>query len=182
MKTEPIIFLETERLYLRPHEPEDAERVYVWFNDPEIMRLIGEVYPLSKVEAKERLEEWARAKNPVSLSIVAREGDVLIGTAGLLKIDSVHRRGELAIVIGEKAYWSKGYGTEAIKTLLNYGFSRLNLNMVYLGTIDLNERAIKAYEKVGFAHDGVIREKYLIDGKYCNCIMMSILKREWEKK
>jgi len=114
--------------------------------------------------------------------VVTKADDKLIGTAGLINIDTVHRRAELAIIIGEEAYWSRGYGTETIKALLNYGFNRLNLNMVYLGVIDINERAIKAYKKVGFVQDGVIREKYLIDGKYCNCIMMSILEREFKKK
>ncbi len=179
---EPVYFLEADRLYLRSHEPEDADKAYRWFNNCEIKRLIGEVYPLSKTEAKEKLEEWTRDRNSLSLSIVTKKGNILIGVAGLIKIDTVHRRAELAIIIGEEEYWSKGYGTEAIRTLLDYGFSRLNLNMVYLGVIDINERAVKAYRKVGFVQDGVVREKYLIDGKFCNCIMMSILKREFEKK
>ena len=176
------VFLESERVYLRPHEPDDADKMYTWFNNVKITRLTGEVYPLSREEAKERIEAWTKDKNSLSLSVVTKADDKLIGTAGLINIDTVHRRAELAIIIGEEAYWSRGYGTETIKALLNYGFNRLNLNMVYLGVIDINERAIKAYKKVGFVQDGVIREKYLIDGKYCNCIMMSILEREFKKK
>lgn len=144
------------------------------------MGLIGEVYPYSPVSTANRVEDWSQTTDSVSLAIVLKKGNHFIGVAGLIHIDAIHRRAELAILIGEEKYWSKGFGSEAIEAILTYGFQRLNLNMVYLGVIHTNERAIRCYEKLGFSHDGVIREKYLIDGRYCDCIMMSLLQREWK--
>jgi RimJ/RimL family protein N-acetyltransferase len=146
------------------------------------MGLIGEAYPFSRAVAAKRVEEWSQTSDSVSLAIVTKKGKCFIGTAGLIHIDTVHRRAELGILIGEEEYWSRGLGTEAINAILTYGFDRLNLNMVYLGVICTNERAIRCYERIGFSHDGVIREKYLIDGTYCDCIMMSLLQREWKQK
>ncbi len=178
----PTAFLECEHIYFRPHELEDLEKFYKWFNDPEIKRLIGETQPLSKMESKEKLEGWIKDKNSISLSILTKKDNILIGTIGLIKIDNVHRRAELGIIIGEKNYWSKRYGQEAIRIILNYGFDRLNLNRIYLGMVDINERAKKTYEKIGFIQEGMLREHFYIDGKYHNRIIMGILREEWRKR
>ncbi len=175
------VFLESDRLYLRPHELEDADKVCQWLNDPEVRRLTGDIYPLARMVAREWVEKWIREKDEISLSIVTKEEKKFIGITAFLKRDPVNRHAELAIIIGEKEYWSKGYGTEVVKTLLEYGFNQLNLNMIYLGVIDLNERAKRAYEKAGFIQDGIQREFYYIEGEYRNLIMMSILKKEWNK-
>ena len=175
----PLHFLVGERIYLRPLEAEDEQYFYPWFNNYEIMKMVGEVYPLSREKTRNRLEEWISASDSISLTIVIHGEDRIIGTVGLLHVDTIHRRAELGIIIGEEEYWSKGYGTEAIALLLQYGFNRLNLHMVYLGYIEFNEMARKCYENLGFCHDGVIRDKYCVNGTYYNCIMMSILREEW---
>lgn len=176
-----IRFLDGDCIYLRPHELENVDNFYKWFNDPEIRRLIGEVYPLSKIEAKEKFESWIKEKNSVSLSIMTKKDNKWIGIIGLININNAHRHAEIGIVIGEKDYWSKGYGREAIKLILNYGFNRLNLHRIYLGMIDYNTRAKKAYKSLGFVQEGILREKFYIDGNYYDGIVMSILRKEWEK-
>jgi RimJ/RimL family protein N-acetyltransferase len=172
-------FLEGERIYLRPLESEDADSFYAWFNDNRIMKSIGEVYPISSEEAKNRVEQWMKAPDSVSLGIILKEDNRLIGTVGLISIDHVHRRAKLGIIIGEEEFRSKGYGTEAITLILGYGFDQLNLNMVYLGVIAFNKKAITCYETIGFSHDGIIREKFHMDGTFYDCILMSLLRREW---
>jgi len=177
-----VKILETDRLYLRQHETEDAEVIYEWLNDPEIKRLTAESpRPLSKMKAREWLESWIKNENEVSLSVVTKKDDTLIGITALLDINTFHRSAELAIIIGEKVYWSQGYGSEVIQALLEYGFTQLNLNRIWLGVTDMNARAQRTYEKAGFVREGLLREKFYIEGAYHDDIMMSILRREGER-
>jgi RimJ/RimL family protein N-acetyltransferase len=83
-------------------------------------------------------------------------------------------------MIGEKEYWSKGYGTDAIRTLMRFAFERMNLNRVELSTFDFNERAQACYRKCGFVEEGRRREDRYIDGEYHDLIVMGILRYEWE--
>ena len=86
----------------------------------------------------------------------------------------------MGIVIGEKEYWSKGYGTDTVRALLRFAFEQMNLNRVELGTFDFNERAQACYRKCGFVEEGRRREDRFIDGRYHDLVIMGILRREWE--
>jgi RimJ/RimL family protein N-acetyltransferase len=87
----------------------------------------------------------------------------------------------LGIFIGDKRYWNKGYGTEVMRLLLRHGFSTLNLNRVFLRVFETNPRAIRSYEKAGFVFEGRMRQAEFIDGKYCDVILMSVLRSEWKE-
>jgi len=86
----------------------------------------------------------------------------------------------LGIAIGEKAYWNKGYGQDATKLLLDYGFNLLNLNNIMLGVFSFNERAVNCYRKVGFKEIGRRRQARIIGGKKFDVILMDILAEEFE--
>ena len=85
----------------------------------------------------------------------------------------------LGIVIGEKTYWNKGYGQEAITLLLDYGFTLLNLNSIMLGTFAFNERAINCYKCVGFKEIGRRRQARIIGESKYDGILMDILAEEF---
>ena len=87
-------------------------------------------------------------------AIVARQADTLIGRCMLFDVNLVDRTAMLGIVIGEQDYWGKGYGQDAVKLLLDYGFNLLNLNNIMLGTFSFNDRALHCYRKVGFKEIG----------------------------
>ncbi|TGA99386.1 N-acetyltransferase [Sporolactobacillus shoreae] len=87
----------------------------------------------------------------------------------------------LAIGIGEAKNRNKGYGTDALKVILHYAFHELNLNRVSLDVIEYNAWAIHAYEKVGFQHEGRMRDAVLRDGKSYDRLIMGILRSEWEE-
>jgi RimJ/RimL family protein N-acetyltransferase len=88
----------------------------------------------------------------------------------------------LGIAIGDLKMASKGLGTEAIRLMLDYGFRTLNLHRIELFVHDFNERAQKAYKKLGFVEEGRKREALYSDGKYHDEILMAILKEEWMEK
>ena len=83
-------------------------------------------------------------------------------------------------MIGEKQFWDLGFGTEAMHLLCKVGFEMLNLHRIMLRVLSDNARAIKAYEKVGFVHEGTLREANFKNGKYIDMHVMSILRSEWQ--
>lgn len=105
--------------------------------------------------------------------------DEIIGSIGLHEINNINRTATLGIFIGNKEYWSKGYGTEAIQLILDFGFNYLNLNNIDLALMEFNERALKCYEKCGFKEIGRKRKCNFINGKYYDSILMDILAEEF---
>jgi RimJ/RimL family protein N-acetyltransferase len=81
--------------------------------------------------------------------------------------------------IGDEKNRSKGYGTEAIRLGIKYGFEVLNLNNIELKVYDFNERALNTYKKAGFKEYGRRRQAYYLNGKYHDVICMDILREEY---
>ena len=80
-----------------------------------------------------------------------------IGNCMMYDINTSRGKGELGIMIGDRRFWGKSYGTDAVNTLLKYVFTEMNLKIVYLHTLDWNVRAQKSFEKAGFVPKGKIR-------------------------
>ena len=85
-------------------------------------------------------------------------------------------------MIGEKNYWGQGFGTETTSLMLELGFNTLNLQRITLRVFADNERARNVYRKLGFVEEGRLRRDRFFDGEYCDTIMMSILREEWEQE
>ena len=85
----------------------------------------------------------------------------------------------MGIVIGEKSEWSKGYGTDAIRTLLDLGFCEMNLHRIFLRVDSDNARGIRCYEKAGFQLEGTFRDAVFREGVYHDQHVMSILQTEF---
>ena len=166
------------KICLRALKHDDLPHFVRWINDPEVRRFMVMRYPFSMTEE----ENWWK-------SLVARKGDHIfaieagdgtyIGNIGLHDIQTENRRALLGIIIGEKAYWGQGYGTDAIRALLGWAFGYLNLNRVSLTVYEYNDRAIRCYEKSGFRHEGSMREAGYLDGKYYDELVMGILRAEF---
>jgi RimJ/RimL family protein N-acetyltransferase len=104
----------------------------------------------------------------------------LIGATGLEQIDFRNRHAKFGIFIGAKEEWGKGYGTEATHLVTQHAFLTLNLNRVWLHVVADNERGIRAYERVGFKREGILRQEHFRDGRYLDTMTMAILREEWE--
>lgn len=177
-----VKFLTGGKVHLRPMEPSDLPHVRKWVNDPEIRRLIGEIRPKSMPDAAKWLNGTYDDKNRVWFTVVLNDKDRVIGEAGLLRIFHPWRTADASMIIGEKDTWNKGYGTEAMRLLLNYAFGTLNLHRVAIGVFDFNETAVRFYEKCGFKREGAQRHGYYCDGRYHDVIMMSILEDEFRER
>ncbi|MCL2003771.1 MAG: GNAT family N-acetyltransferase [Oscillospiraceae bacterium] len=168
-----------ERLYLSPFNADDTE-IYTkwaeWMNDKTLNDHYGGHHNLvSLASAKKTLEELKGYR----FAMVLLEGDILIGHISLHDIDHLNRNAFLGIFIGEATHRGKGYGTEAIRLVLGYGFKTLNLNNIMLSVHADNNAAIACYKKAGFREAGRRREWVFKDGKYFDKIYMDILAREF---
>lgn len=166
---------------LRAQEPGDAERVFGWINDREVTRHLNARYAFPLLYE----EQWARdrASAPLSFTnvhfaIETKEGE-LIGNLGFHVVRPEDRNAHLGMMIGEKAYWSRGYGTDALRTLLAFAFGEMNLHRVDL-TVDAdNERAIACYRKCGFQVEGRMRAARYQEGRYGDQLVMAVLESEF---
>jgi len=173
-----------QRIRLRHIEREDLPRFVAWLNDPEVRHGLAMYLPLSQVEEEQWFEnvlKRERDEQPLVIEVEGQDGWTMIGNSGFFNIDWRNRSAELGIVIGDKAYWNKGYGTEVMRLLLHHGFTTLNLHRIFLRVFEGNPRAIRAYEKAGFVHEGRMRQAEFRDGKYLDVLLMSVLRPEWQE-
>lgn len=166
-----------ERIYLSPRNSEDAEKYTEWMNDFHTTDYTGRSHQIMTIEAEKKyLEE--KINEEAVFAIVDSNEDKLIGTVGLHQVNHLKRTATLGIFIGDKEYGGKGYGTEAIRLILDYGFNYLNLNNIKLDLMEFNERALACYKKCGFKEYGR-RKCEFINGKYYDSISMDILAEEF---
>jgi RimJ/RimL family protein N-acetyltransferase len=174
--------LEGKLIRLRALEASDLERAYTWVNDYEVTQYLMLRYPMSRTQEEKYLSETSgqgSSFQDVRLAIETKDS-THIGMTGLHRARPEDRGAELGIMIGDKSFWSNGYGTDTVQTLLRFAFDQMNLHKVMLGVFDFNERAQACYRKCGFVDEGRFREEYFQDGRYWDVIRMSILRREWQ--
>lgn len=136
-----------KNIYLAPKTIEDAEKYAEWLNDFRTTDYLGKSGKIMTLE-KEREYLETHIDDEATLNIITLSEDKLIGTVGIENIDHLNKRGTLGIFIGDVEEREKGYGTEAINLILDYGFNYLNLNNIKLDVVEFNERAIACYKNV----------------------------------
>ncbi len=175
--------LKGKSVLLRPVKRSDISYFLKWFNDPEVIQYLTLYLPMTEMAEEKYIEELGttRAKSDVSFVIEVIEGDSIkpIGNCGLHEINSKDHNANFGIVIGEKDYWSKGYGIEATRLLINYGFQQLNLHRISSTAVAFNERSIKFHKKVGFREEGRLRQDIFKNGQYHDLLQFGILREEW---
>lgn len=175
--------LEGKLVRLLPFDSKnDAQSFSDWQLDSEYMRLsdTGPVRVFTADAVRKFIEE--EQADCISFAIRTCENNELIGS---VELDGVHwANGDcfVGLGIGNREYWGKGYGSEALDLMLGYGFLALNLHRVSLNVFEYNTRAIRAYEKLGFVHEGRARSFMERNGKRWDILYMGILAREWRAR
>lgn len=178
-----------DRIHFRAPERTDLPMFVRWINEPEVRQGVSMYRPFSLANEegwfenmlKRPMEEQPFVIEVRSAGAQGEETWIPIGNCSLFGIDWHCRSAELGIMIGEKSYWNKGYGTEAVHGLVRYGFKTLNLHRIWLRVFTTNPRAVRAYEKAGFTMEGRFRQGMYQDGKYVDVLLMSILRPEWQE-
>ena len=155
-----------------------------WFNDPEVIRHLKIFQPLSLGQEEQWYADVLKKpveEQPLCIEILQHNEWIFVGNLAFMTINQHDRSAEVGIAIGEKQYWGKGFGSEALTLLIEHGFNTLNLNRIFLHVYETNQRAVRSYEKTGFSIEGRLRQARYLNGRYVDVIIMSILKDEWKK-
>ncbi|MBU1167190.1 GNAT family N-acetyltransferase [Patescibacteria group bacterium] len=171
----PIV-LKGKKCALVPIEKDDIDLFYKWLNDIEVSRGLSIVteLPLTHAQEEKWFEEKVTKSDPKNTIFAIKDlaSEKIIGNVSL-------EGHELGIVIGDKDFWGQGYGPEAIILIMDFGFNELNMESVFLRVADFNERAKKAYGKIGFKEAGRLRQNVFHAGKWHDMYIMDILKEEY---
>jgi RimJ/RimL family protein N-acetyltransferase len=170
-----------ERVRLRGVRDDDLPALAKWEMDPGRMTtLTNRVAPTSEAAAKERIAKWTANENDdLGFAIETLDDPpVLVGNLGIFGTHVKDRSATLGIALG-RDYLGRGYGTDAMRVIVGYGFRELGLHRIQLSVAPFNPAGIRAYEKAGFVAEGRLRESVLHDGRWYDEVLMSILDREW---
>lgn len=176
-----IVFLKGKRIHLRALMEQDLSDVYLqWLNDEEVCRNNSHaIFPNSQEKMKAYYTGLQNQQKNIVLAIVHTETSKHIGNVSLQNIDWVSGNAEFAILLGDSNFWKDGYGEEASKLIVEYGFNRLNLHRIYCGTLENNVGMKKLALKLNMKEEGLRREAIFKDGNYQHVIEYGVLKNEF---
>lgn len=165
-----------EKVCLRAYKEEDIPKAAAFVNDKELKKLLVTNVPFPMTIWEEA--DWVKSQKSsrsgeYNFAIEDLETKQYIGGCGINEVNWLTRVAVVGIMIGDKNYWGKGYGTDAMKVLMKFIFEEMNMNKIRLGTFSFNERAIKSYKKCGFEIEGVLKNEIFKEGKYYDEIIMS---------
>jgi RimJ/RimL family protein N-acetyltransferase len=164
---------------LRAVERTDLRTIWGWFNDVEVELLAGgDIKPMTVGQLEAQFDKELEDELITRFAIVV--DGVLVGWCGLFDWDDALSL-RLAIAIGAKSHWGRGYGRDAVSTLLDYAFRQRNAHKVWLEVLASNERAIRCYQSCGFVQEGRIRDTAWRDGRYADELIIGVLRQEWEE-
>jgi RimJ/RimL family protein N-acetyltransferase len=182
MKFARAVKLQGRKVNLCPINKKDIPLFHQWVSDLTVTKTLfsGTADVLTVYDEEDWFKKTKKREGELTLAIVAKKFSKTIGSIELKRINKIDKTASLGIIIGDKNYWGKGYGREAITLLLDFAFNVLNLHSVNLSVYDYNHRAIKAYQAVGFKEAGRLRETRFWGGKYYDIIKMDILADEFK--
>ncbi len=177
-------FLQGPNVTLRPLVSEDVAGPYVsWLNDAEVCAGNGHhLFPYTTREALDYVEQVQKSRDKVVLAVTLEGGKKHIGNVALQKIHPVYQSAELAILIGDKKSWGKGYSREACRLLLDHAFGTLNLHRVYCGTFETNVAMQKLAESLGMREEGRRRQEAFKDNRFLDVIEYGVLRDEYLRR
>ena len=165
---------------MRKQKQEDAEFFTYWFNQPEVMFRCGFEKPTTAQEEIEYINVYHKSEDSLWFTITDLDGNI-IGETGLLRMFPAWHCTDLTIIIPDPEKQHKGYGTEAIRIMLDIAFNEYEMNRVSIGVVSLNTDALDFYKKIGFRQEGIQEQGYYYNGEYSDFIMMRILSEEWKQ-
>lgn len=169
-----------QRIYLRAFEPDDYKTTIAWRNDDEIntmivgmKRFVSEAY-----EAQWTNDSIFHSKD-VKLAICLKENGKHIGNVYMAKIDEINQCCAIGILLGNKEYWGKGYGCEALRMAVEYMFDERNMQRIEADVLQSNVASQRMHKKVGFREEGLKRRAIYKNGRFQNLYIFSLLKEEY---
>lgn len=176
--------LETPRLLLRALEPGDAPAIFAMLADPETVRYWS-TPPMQSVAEAEALVARARTHveegSGLRWAVCPREGGDTIGTISLFRFDEQSDRAEIGYVLARES-WGKGYMSEAMTAVIDFAFDTLQLRRLEADTDPRNDGSVKLLGRLGFAREGLLRERWVVAGEISDTLFSGLLAREWRER
>lgn len=171
-----------KKVRLRLFRLQDADKLWDSVHNPYFNRLTGTHATFTRNMIDRYIENQVNADDDSRASFIIEplENTRAVGEVVINDIDHDNHSGNIRISLFSEDDLNKGYGTEAMQLMVDYGFRELGLHRIALGVYDFNPRAIHVYEKMGFKREGVMRDSLYWDGEYIDEIMMSVLSHEWK--
>jgi RimJ/RimL family protein N-acetyltransferase len=177
--------LNGKNVLLREYRQDDFASIRKWVNDRSSTRFLSTVFwfPQTEADTGDFLNRAMHSAPNAAFFVIADVKDQsYVGQLDIFDINWKLRLGQLGIVIGSDEKRGQGYGTEALGLIQEYAFGVLGLERLELDVYTGNKRAMRCYEKAGFVHEGVRRHAAMVDGKYADVGIMSVLREEWDRK
>ncbi len=176
--------LETPRLVLRALEPGDAPAIFAILADPETVRYWS-TPPMQSVAEAEALiardAQYIAEGSGQRWALCPREGGDTIGTISLFRFDEQSDRAEIGYVLARET-WGKGFMSEALSAVIDYAFDTLHLRRLEADTDPRNEGSVKLLARMGFAREGLLRERWVVAGEISDTLFSGLLAREWRAR
>ena len=170
-----------KKIYLSAVEEHHIDQFKDWRNQPNLRKYFREYRELNSSMQKEWFKKINSDREQVNFEIHDKESGKLIGHCGLYYIHWIHSHAEFGIYIGDENYRSGGYGSDALRTLIKYGFNDLNLNRIWCEVYD-NNAALDVYKHIGFKLEGCQRNHYFNEGRYWNSHILGMLREDYDKE
>ena len=170
-----------KKVGLRAVEKYDLDKLKNWRNLEYFRNNFREVKEINSENQFLWYDKITRTPNDFMFSIVDLNNDELIGACGLLYINWVIRSADFSFYIGKNNEYisEEGYGYDAVKTLLEYGFKKLNLNKVWMELYEFDNKKLNFFYKMNFKKEGELRQNCFHEGKYYNSYIISLLSDEY---
>ncbi len=178
LRTKPT--LHGQQVILRPLGPEHAEVFWQALGDPDVRRLTGTHTEFRRDAVDAWLATRADQPDRLDLAIHRRDDARCIGELALIDLDPANESAGIRIALASTDLAGKGYGSDAMRTLLAHAFDSVGIHRIHLDVYAFNTHAIRTYERLGFTHEGRARQVLLWEGVRHDALMMSMLRPEWE--
>ena len=171
--------LDTERLRLREMTSQDEAALLKHLGDPEVVKYMA----MRPIQTREQANEWLHrmrryfsARDGLRWGITLKADQTFVGSAGLHNWDREARHAVIGYDIARQ-YWGKGYATEAVRTIIQFGVKRMRLNRIEANVVAGNHASMRVLEKLGFWHEGILRERIHKNGTYHDVHLFALLSR-----
>lgn len=170
-----------QKVRLVPLSKADAARLAQWTQDSEYLRLLDAeiAKPVPVATMEKRIEEANQSSRGFLFGLSTLDRAELVGFVELDGILWNQGVAWIGLAIGRRDNWDQGYGTDAMRLIINYAFRELNLRRLQLTVFEYNQRALQVYRNLGFQHEGTFRKFLERDGKVYDMYLMGLLQEEW---
>jgi [ribosomal protein S5]-alanine N-acetyltransferase len=183
LKFKPFPVLETEHLLLRRITKKDAEDIYAFRKEPEVMQYIGKPTAKSVKDVKElisKIDDGINSNSNIAWGITVKPSSVVIGTIGFHSVEKYHYRAEVGYMLNQN-YWNKRLGSEALEAVLRFGFLSMNLHSIEAKLDSANVASKKLLTKFNFVTEAYFKENYYFEGQFQDTEVCSLLRKQFTK-